>query len=439
MKKKILLLVLLIVILLGAGIAYAYFETDIFKTEKEIFFSYFLEDTIFEDNEVQDKLAEYINKKETTPYINEGQATINMISDDTTDGINNVTLDFEGKSDFTKKLVEQKLTIDLSQGFNIPVEFKMDGDTYGIQSDFVDSKYIAIKNENLKELAERFGMDTTNIPDKIELEDTSFSEEEIKTLKEKYVTILYDNLEEELFTKEKVNNETIITLKMTEEKTEELFKIICENLKEDEIILSKLPEDTKNEYKDAIQEALDDLEDVSSSENNFIEIKMYVEKRIAKKYEMTVVEDNEATGTIVIEKINNKILVKIYDEEELLLDVSLEIQKSENDAIITMNLKMEDDDTIFEVNAKMEYKNLFTLEDIEEVVDVQIKQQVNGNDYYYTNSNTEMSLNCQNAITFSPDLQIEGFNEENAIIINNATDEELQNLMFTIYQKMGLI
>ena len=30
-------------------------------------------------------------------------------------------------------------------------------------------------------------------------------------------------------------------------------------------------------------------------------------------------------------------------------------------------------------------------------------------------------------------------NEENAIIVNNATDEELQNLILTIYQKMGLI
>ena len=439
MKKKILLLVLLIVILLGAGIAYAYFETDVFKTEKEIFFSHLIGDKIFEDNEVQDKLSEYFNKKETTPYSNDGKATINMISDDTTDGINNVTLDFEGKSDFTKKLVEQKLTIDLSQGFNIPVEFKMDGDTYGIQSDFIDSKYVAIKNENLKALVERFDIDATNIPDKIELENTSFSEEEINTLKEKYLTILNDNLEEELFTKEKVNSETIITLKMTEKKTEELFKIICENLKEDEIILSKLPEDSQNEFKDSIQEALDDLENIDSSENNFIEIRMYIEKRIAKKYEMIVVEDTEATATIVIEKVDNKILVKVYDGTELLLDASLEIQKVENDAIITLTLKMEDDNTIFEANAKMQYKNLFTLENIEEIADVEVKQQVNGNDYYYTNSNTEMSLNCQNTITFSPDLQIEGFNKENAIIINDATDEELQSLILTIYQKMGLI
>lgn len=439
MKKKILLLVLLIIILLGAGIAYAYFETDIFKTEKEIFFTHLIGDKIFEDNEVQEKLAEYINKKETTPYSNDGEATINMISDDTTDGINNVTLDFEGKTDFSKKLAEQKITIDLAQGFNIPIEFKMDGDTYGIQSDFLDSKYIAIKNDNLKALAERFDIDATNLPDKIELQDTSFSEEEIKTIKEKYLTILNDNLEEELFTKEKVNTETIITLKMTEEKSKEVFKIILETLKEDEIILNKLPEDSKNEYKDSIQETLDDLENVDSSENNFIEIRMYVEKRIAKKYEMTVIEDNEATGTIVIEKADNKILAKIYDGTELLLDSSLEIQKADNDAIITLTLKMENDNTTFEANAKMQYKNLFTLENIEEIVDVGIKQQVNGNDYYYSNSNTEMSLNYQNTMTFTPDIQIEGFNEENAIIINDATDEELQNLILSVYQKMGLM
>lgn len=51
MKKKILLVVVLVVLLLGVGAAYAYFETDFFKTEKEIFLSYLLNDEMTTDEE----------------------------------------------------------------------------------------------------------------------------------------------------------------------------------------------------------------------------------------------------------------------------------------------------------------------------------------------------------------------------------------------------
>ena len=154
MKKKILLLVLLVVILLGAGVAYAYFATDAFKTEKEIFFTYLFAEDTEQAKEMDNKLTEYLNKKETTPYSNAGEATMTMDSDDTTynttEGIENVTVDFEGNTDVAKKLAEQTISLDLSQGVIIPIEFKRDGDTYGIHSDLLDARFIAIRNENLK-------------------------------------------------------------------------------------------------------------------------------------------------------------------------------------------------------------------------------------------------------------------------------------------------
>ena len=39
MKKKIALTLLIVVILLGIGSVYAYFATNAFKTDKELFFS----------------------------------------------------------------------------------------------------------------------------------------------------------------------------------------------------------------------------------------------------------------------------------------------------------------------------------------------------------------------------------------------------------------
>ena len=439
MKKKILLLVILVVILLGGGLAYAYFATDVFKTEKEIFFTYLFAEDSEQAKEMDNKLTEYLTKKETTPYSNDGEATIAMTSDDTTEGIDNVTVDFEGNTDTTNNLAEQTISVDLSQGVIIPIEFKSDGDTYGIQSDLLDTRYIAIRNENLKALAERFGIDATNLPDKIELESTQFTEDEIKTLKEKYTKILIDNLEEELFTKEKVNSETIITLKMPEAKVKEIFEKVLQALKDDEIILSKLPEASKTQFQDSIQQTLDEFSDTSTSENNSIEVKMYVEKRVAKKYEMAVIEESETVGSMVIEINDNAVSAKIYDHTDLLLDMNLSTEKVENDIVIKMTIKMEQDGTIMELNATMQYKNLFALDNVQETMDIEMKQEVNGDDYYYANSNTQVTLNYQNTITFSPDIQIEEFNEENAIIINDATDEELQTLLMGIYQNLGLM
>ena len=51
----------------------------------------------------------------------------------------------------------------------------------------------------------------------------------------------------------------------------------------------------------------------------------------------------------------------------------------------------------------------------------------------------EMGLNYKNTVTFAPDAQIEALNEQNATVLNTATDAELQALMTSFYQKMGLI
>ena len=442
MKKKILLFVLLVGILLGAGIAYAYFATDAFKTEKEIFFSYLLKDDPEEVKEIDNKFFEYLAKKETTPYENDGEATITVNSDDmtTTGGINSVTVDFEGKTDATKQLAEQTISVDLSQGFIIPIEFKREGETYGIQSDFLDTRFVAIRNEGLKALAERFGMDATMIPDKIDLGNFNFTVEELNTLAEKYINILSDNLEEELFTKEKVNSETIVTLNMPEAKVKEVFIKVLEALKEEEIILSKLPETTKTQIQDYLQQAIEELGQIETSENNHFEVKMYIENKNVKKIEMIVIQENEAVSTLVIEILDvNNFSIKVYNGTELFVDSTATAKKVENDLVMTCTYKIEQDGVLTEENLNMQYKNLFTSENVQEIINIDIKQQVQGDGEYYANTNTQTTLNYQNDITFTPDIQIEAFNEENAIIINDATDEELQALLIGIYQKLGLM
>lgn len=407
MKKKILLVVVLVVLLLGAGVAYAYFATDFFKTEKEMFLSYLLDDKMTAEEE---KIAQYFEKKESISHTYSGEAgmTVNGMEDEGIDMLNGSNITFEGATKPAQKLTELELTANLATGVNVPIMFKRDGETYGIQTNLLDERYIAVRNENLKELAEMFGLDTTNVPDKIEIENTTFTDEEIKTLKEKYVGILSDNLEEELFSKEKVDKQTIITLSMGEEKFVEVFTKILETLRNDEIILNKLPVGyDKETFQSSIDEILSDIDGVANPENK-VEIKLYVEN-----------------------KSMNMLEVKLYEGDKNTVNIVISNEVAGNDLVVEMTMKVQDDDQIAEISAKVQYKNILTLDNVEE--SIQVKMLSEG-----TTEDIDLSVDFTNTVKFE-EREIEKFNETNSIILNDATEEDMMNLLTAIYSNLGLI
>ena len=442
MKKKILLLVLLIVLLLGAGVAYAYFATDTFKSEKEMFFSYLFSDEL-SNKFKEDKMVEYFDKKLSTPYTNKGKVTVNIdgIEDEELEILKESEISFEGQVDNSKKLEEQKITMDFSKGFNIPVKIKRDGEAIGVQTDFIDKKYVVLKNENLKALLAKFDVDSENIPDKIDFEKSKFTQKEIAELSEKYTKILKDNLEDELFSKEKIDNQTIITLKITEEKVKDILIKILKELREDQTIISKLPDGFEvSDYKDEIDELISDLEDETTDENNTCEARIFVESKKLKKCEIAFFEEEKAEATLVIENLDNQLSIKVYEEKDLLLEMNITKKVEQDDVILTINMKAnsEDDENV-EIEATVRYKNVLKSDNVEEIYNIKVSYSEDEEYSSYTNGKAEISLNFSNLVTFTNSVEIEGFNEDNAIIINNATDEELQALLLKIYKNLGLL
>lgn len=418
MKKKILLGVLIVLILLGIGGAYAYFATDAFKSEKEMFFEYLL--TNVED----EKVLEYVKKQESTPYTDKGEISIKSqgenslarAEDETVQMLNNSKITFEGKVDNNKKLAEQTMTMNFAQGFNVPVKIRRDGDIIGIQSNLLDSKFIAVRNSNLKSLLERFGADAENVPDKIDFEKSQFTAEELETLKDRYFSILNNNLEEELFSKEKIDGQTILTLNMTDKKCTEIMIDILETLRNDDIILNKISLTMdKQDFKDSIDDAIDEAKDIETSDKNALCIKLYVESKSVKKIEMTM-NDPE----------NNKSVAKVEISKE----------QNGNDLVYTINVNADsEDDGKISIDTKIEYKNLLdlnNLNNIEENYEIRVKTT----DTY--EDEMDISLNYTNSKTFTTDVNIEGINSNNATIINDATDDELDELLTKIYENLGL-
>ena len=441
MKKKIALTLLIVVILLGIGSVYAYFATNAFKTDKELFFSYMTSDWL---SDLKDEnLKEYIKKQENNAYTNKGSIALEVqddgsISDETLQMIKNSKITFEGKTDNSKKIAEQTLTMELAQGINIPVKVRRDGETLGIQSNLLNTKFIAVRNENLKNLLERLGADAEDVPDKIDFEENTFTESEIKKLKEKYFSILDENLDEELFSKEKENDQTIIKLSMTEEKAKDVLIKIFQTIRDDEILLKKFSGVIdKDDLKQQIDDLVDELKDIEPDEKTTFEMKLSIKSKKVEKVEMNIKEGENITANILIENSQNKLSIKAYDEGDSILELQIEKETNENDVAYKIDIKTDLDTELAdqekaEIHLTVQYKNLATLDNVEENYELKLSTQD------YDESNTDLKLNYTNVKQFSSNIKVEGINSENAITLNDATDDQIDELLITIYKNLGL-
>src|SRR5699024_2027393 len=87
----------------------------------------------------------------------------------TSQAVNDFNITYSGKVDNTERKNEQNITLNYSEDVNFPFKYKYANDTVGLQTDYVSSKYIGIEISNLKEIAEKFGVeDTSEFPDTID-------------------------------------------------------------------------------------------------------------------------------------------------------------------------------------------------------------------------------------------------------------------------------
>mgnify|MGYP003295889061 CR=1 FL=1 len=74
----LILIILLIICIILAGVAYCYFATDLLKSNKQLFFKYAGQIGNAENGLIENSLTQYLEKKENTPYTNEGKITLNI-------------------------------------------------------------------------------------------------------------------------------------------------------------------------------------------------------------------------------------------------------------------------------------------------------------------------------------------------------------------------
>ena len=435
MKKKILLAILLIV-LLGAGIGYTCFATDMLKTKKQLFFSYLLSDDLTSDLKSED-LSKYLEKEKNTAFSNKGEITANVKdngeSSDAYDLLSNGKIKLEGKVDNSQKKAEQEITVALAQGINVPIKIRRDGETYGIQSRLLYDKYIAVKNENLKSLFEKLGMDNSNeIPNQIDWENIQFTTEELQNIKDKYSRVFYNSVDNDMFEKSKVDGQTKVTVNMTADQFVSIIEKMANELKNDEKLLNKLSDGTTvDELKKQIDEFVNALKDVKHTEQDKMSISLYIKSRKLVKCEINTTDENGTETIATAEKEDNKLTVKTFEANEMQNQISIAKDENTDATTYTINVVTQDLGEGSNIQIKIGFKNLSKLDDVEESIEATIE-------YGEDSNKSAMQINYNNTITFIQNAEIESFNSDNVVVLNDISEDELNNLLETIYENLGL-
>lgn len=427
LRNGIIIISILIVLLLVV-FGVLYFCTDLLKSDKQLFFKYASQLVETEGGFVENNIEAFYNKKQQMPYENEGKFDFTVdLGNNTNEQIdiaNDFVVNFSGKTDKTNNKAEQNIELKYSDDVSWPLIYRHDGDIYGIQTDYVSSKYVAVENNNLKEFAEKVGMtDTSDVPEKIEiLEDKAnfeYTEEEKQTVQEKYMTILENQFRDDQFQAERNEDGTTrYILTMTNEELKNLVIALLNELKTDDVTLGKINNILSEQ--DLYTNNTIEAEDIDS----IIE---------------SLQEGNTEEGEVqfIVAQKNSKL-------------VSISLNQNDNNIQLTKNNQEDSVNYSISVNFKFDtglsrigtiggtvyfsanYSGLNELNTVKENYELGIAVQDNNGQQV-----GKYTYQFENNVNFVDSVNIDGLNEENAMILNNYEEESIQNFMTQLGERIS--
>jgi len=482
-KKRIALAIaipsIIVIIIIITGIL-LYLNTDMFKSNKTLFFKYLgkssenikeieeiFESTEYEKNLQNNKYTDDINIK--VNYTNNLQTT----SEDNSNTINNVKLLIKGEEDKNNKYsykdfklekdkniatnTENQSSSENSNESNnkeqniMEVEYIKNDNNYGIRFSDLFKQYLLVENNNLKDLFRKIGyseQELENVPDSIEinditLSDIKFTEDEIKQLSEKYSEIINKKVSKEKFEKNSkqvitINEKNITTnayiLKLTNEELNNLYVDLLESLKQDEIILNKI---------ESIQNKINSI-NINSSESKDLK-ESFVEKidlQIEKINKTNI--GNQETKIIVYENSGKTIRTAIQGKDyEINFDyINTQDEKNielivKKDEIETYNIKLKKDKDGIKLDI---YSN-----DETNPIKISLEQNKNESDkkcsnninLKYENANSKLEVSAEQEINIVDNFENENtLNAQNSILLNDLEKEQLQAVLNQVSEEV---
>ena len=162
-KRKIRLILFLILILIIVVLV-LFFNTDIFRTKRSAFLRYFNQTSDALDVLSTDKFDEYNEKKENSSFIRNAQATIQSSNNvANSDILDKIKFNITEKRDDNNEKCELNFTINNKSDILENITAVKDKELLGIYCEDIANGYITIKNNDIKRIANDFGIENTLI------------------------------------------------------------------------------------------------------------------------------------------------------------------------------------------------------------------------------------------------------------------------------------
>ena len=454
-KKKgiiiaIVIIILLIVIAVGGVMLYLF--TDLFKSNQTLFLKYIDQTIQGIKYETNDQTKDIIEAQKENPYQIKG--TLNFDYDGSENKqaeiLKQIKVELETNANGQEEKTYTKASV-LYQNQNLfNLEYANSNNIYALKSDEIVTAFIGVRNENLKVLAQKLGMqDNSNIPDSItpiDYEDLlNISEEEKQHISDTYLPVIVNNIEKSKYskqsnipiTKEGVEyNPTAYRVDLTSEDIANISVKLLETLKQDSITLNyiatkakilNLPEEYTqvNNLTKQIDEQIKKIEDSEKSPENGVSIVVYEEKGQTVLTEIII--KNNVKFTLYASNTNQKNSIYVMAEN---LSTSNDYNTVEMQVTQTKTAKQTNTEILVNKDNDKGLEIYLTNEGLSSDEKVTTTCEINYND-----GNDKYIANYEQEINFNEENEIISLDNTNCAILNDYPTDQLSMLIVLIAQQ----
>lgn len=414
----------------GVAFAYVYTATDLLKTDKELFFKYFAQITS-ENGFIDKRIDLYNEKKKQTPFENSGEITVDVQypeegMDKIIEKVNELAINFSGRIDSINQKVEQNIVVDYGNGITFPINYRQDGNAFGLQKDELSKKYIAVRNENLKQLSTNLGEDdVSKIPDTIEfsevVQNIKFTDQEKETLKQVYGSILEQNLLDENFSNIKTEQNVSYTLELNKDQVKNIVIKMLEATKQNTLIIDKINEFMLAQDSNAEKIEATDIDDIIADLTDMPNLKLTL-IQVDKELKQIIIQLDESNISIKKTKIS----------DSLSYNVEVELKEKVEEEASSIFEQTSSTPTQYNMYFNVQYKGLELLSTVQEKYEFGFETTNNE-----VNMKYDYEINTNNV--FSTNVSTGTLDETTAVFLNDYNDTQVTNFLAQVGTRLAQI
>ena len=447
-SKKILMIVIIIIVVLavaGTVVGVLYFKTDLFKSDKELFGKYIMQDVQNIQKISQSNIYQtYKDVKQQNTYESNTNIVINYSEGGEVSNLfNNLGFSFKEQKDngYSYRNAQILFQEENSSGAEGETQdenyFEIEGvkqdDLYAARLTKEIKQYLSIRNTDEAQYLTNIGINQNLLEQIIQLIENDnllinqiFTEDEIKTLESEFFNIIKENIEKADFDHQNnvlitIDNNTVkvnsYIATLQPDQVHEMINQLLRNIQSNEIILNKMDKFYINKDK-FITEIDDYLENLGIDEQiQPLKITVYAKSketlRTAIEYGVTTVTiENSYNSNTQTLKIQKNVL-NDDEEEEQTIEISKTQENLNENYNIKANIVAGTDQKSFDVNIDMQNNN----DNIETTAIIK-----------YVNGITDVKVTFNNNVNMSEITDKIELDETNNIILTDLDDATRQNI-----------